>query len=136
MACENKRNSRKHDITVYGGGPAPLVQGLALATELDFTSRFHGKSQPSYPGCLAQTSTTFIYSTGYRTLGRVVVGSCPGTPGTYPPGLVFLGKKPGFLPELYFFLCLRFFLIVYLQLQYQYNIREVTKLVLERSKMQ
>ena len=42
----------------------------------------------------------------------------PGYPGTYPPGLLFLGKKPGFLPELYFFYICNFF-------QYQY-IREVT----------
>ena len=38
-------------------GPALLV-GLALVRGLDFTSRLHGKSQPSYPGWLAYSQVT------------------------------------------------------------------------------
>ena len=37
---------------LHGEGPALLV-GLALPRGLDFTSRLHGKSQPSYQGWLA-----------------------------------------------------------------------------------
>ena len=43
-------------------GPALLV-GVALLRGLDFTSRLHGKSQPSYPGWFAQpiTRANYIY---------------------------------------------------------------------------
>ena len=40
---------------LYGEEKALLV-GLALLRGLDFTSRFHGKSQPSYTGWLAYSS--------------------------------------------------------------------------------
>ena len=40
-----------------------------------------------------------VYFSSHVT-DRVVVGSCPGT---YPPGLGFLGEKLGFYPKLYIF---------------------------------
>ena len=49
-------------VYMKGGGPALLV-GLASVGVLDFTSRLHGKSQPSYTGWLAYSRVTRAITT-------------------------------------------------------------------------